>query len=67
PGDCSTLEKFVTSVDKLVMYCPLSKEWEKEDVASYNPDFYSEHLHRDLAILEVVHAIDSAEIGLQKD
>ena len=67
PGDTSTWQKLVTSVDKLVMYCPLSKEWKQEDFAPYKPDFYSKHLHRDLAILEVVHAIDSAEIGLQKD
>lgn len=67
PGESSTWQKLVTSVDKLVMYCPLSEEWEQEELIPYNPDFYSKHLHRDLAILEVIYAIDSAEIGLQKD
>lgn len=67
PGESSTWQKSITTVDKLVMYCPLSEDWEQEDLASYKPDYYSNHLHRDLAILEVVHAIDSAEIGLQKD
>ena len=67
PGESSTWQNLVTSVDKLVMYCPLTKEWKQEDLVPYNPDFYSKHLHRDLAILDVVHAVDSAEIGLQKD
>ena len=67
PGENATWQKIVKTVDKLVMYCPLSNEWEQEDFAPYNPAFYSKHLHRDLAILQVVHAIDLAEIGLQKD
>lgn len=67
PGENPTWQKFVTSVDKLVMYCPLFKEWEQEAVTPHKPDFYSTHLHRDVAILEVVHALDSAEIRMQKD
>jgi len=67
PGENPTWQKFVTSVDKLVMYCPLSIEWEREAVTPYTPDFYSNQLHRDVAILEVVHALDSAEIRMQKD
>ncbi len=67
PGATPTWQKFVTSIDKLVMYCPLSKEWQQEDLTPYNPAFYSNQLDRDLAILEVLHTIDSAELGLQKD
>jgi hypothetical protein len=67
PGEKPTWKKLLPKMPQLLMYCPLSNDWNQNILTHYNPEFFSNHLHRDLAILELIQVLDSAEIGLQKD
>ncbi|MFX1563259.1 MAG: hypothetical protein ACFFDP_08120, partial [Promethearchaeota archaeon] len=67
PGTKSTWQNQISDKEILLMYCPLFEyktiEWKHEYPSLQYLDFQK----RDLAILTVLHHLDSMGVGLQKD
>jgi hypothetical protein len=67
PGSESTWRKQLTANSQLLMYCPLFDEWEKDSFTVKSYQTFQQCPRCDLSVLEVVHAIDAADITSQKD
>ena len=67
PGKNSTWRDALSKSSQMVMYCPLFTEWSTEAFLKHRPEFYRENIHRDLAILEAVQALDALNCVMQKD
>lgn len=67
PGKNSTWRDTLSKTSQMVMYCPLFTEWSNEVFLKHRPEFYRDDFHRDLAILEVVQALDALDFVMQKD
>ena len=59
PGEASTWREGVPQFSEFVMYCPLFEDWKENDFASTIWKYYNSQTPRDVAILEVVHTLDS--------
>ncbi|MDO8055815.1 MAG: hypothetical protein Q6361_03060 [Candidatus Hermodarchaeota archaeon] len=67
PGRQSTWRKHLSADQRLLMYCPLFDGWGQDSLSANPHQTFSQRTRYDLSILEVVHAIDTAEIVSQKD
>ena len=59
PNEKSTWKEKVSQFKKLVMYCPLFEKWDRSNLDSPQTAYYDHFVPRDIAILEVVHALDT--------
>ncbi len=67
PGKEPTWQPNLVKASKIAMYCPLYVSNSPDVASATNKALYQRNLPRDIAILQVVHALDSQEIVLQKD
>lgn len=67
PGENHTWQETLAKTNRFIMYCPLFEEWNQEAIMKLNPVYYRDESRRDLAILKVVHLLDSIELAMQKD
>ena len=58
PNTQSTWKKVFEQYPEILMFCPLIDPWEMGNLTAKNISHYSHLLPRDVAILEVVHALD---------
>ncbi|MFX1319532.1 MAG: hypothetical protein ACFE9D_05510 [Promethearchaeota archaeon] len=58
PDQTSSWRAKISEFSKFAMYCPLSKVWDPIEHLPSEIAFYHDFLARDIAILELVHALD---------
>ncbi len=59
PDDKPTWTQMMEKYSNIVMFCPLFDRWDMSGVSASNLAQYALKLPRDVAILEVVHALDT--------
>ncbi|MHA2405615.1 MAG: hypothetical protein ACXACH_02540, partial [Candidatus Hermodarchaeia archaeon] len=57
----------VSKFSRFAMYCPLFEDRKENAFSSTHLKHYNHLIPRDVAILEVVHRLDSVKIAMQKD
>jgi hypothetical protein len=67
PGEESTWSEGVPKFSRFAMYCPLFEDGKENAFSSTHLKRYNHLIPRDVAILEVVHKLDSVQIAMQKD
>jgi hypothetical protein len=67
PGTNTTWHNQISNKEILMMYCPLFEYTTIELDQDYPVQYYLDYRKRDLAILTVLHHIDSIGAGVQKD
>ncbi len=59
PNKIPTWKERLFEFSKLAIYCPLYEDWEKNDLIAVNIAKYQKQIPRDVAILEVIHTLDT--------
>jgi hypothetical protein len=67
PNQRPTWQEKVSEIPKLAMYCPLHEAWARTELPSSPKAHYNGLLPRDVAILEIVHALDELSVAMEKD
>ena len=58
PDQRSSWQPKISEFSKFAMFCPLSEDWDQIEQSPSNIAYYHDSFARDIAILEVVHALD---------
>lgn len=67
PAIKSTWQEALKNVNNILMYCSLHEDENFKSFTQYPHQYYKDYHRRDIAILEVVHTLDSLQMVTQKD